>query len=348
VEKFIFGKTADERTVEIFTFVNQNGLKAKVTSYGALLTELHVPDRDGKLGDVVLGFEDLESYVKGHPHFGCTTGRFANRIARGKFALNGKAYQLACNNGPNHLHGGPKGIDKKVWSAVPVKSAKGEAIKFSYLSPDGEEGYPGNLQIEVTYTLTHDNELQIDYSAACDQPTPINLTNHSYFNLAGAGHGDILAHELRLNADFYTPVDETSIPTGEILHVAGTVMDFTKPTLIGSRFAQLTNKPVGYDHNYVLNKAHPGELTLAAEARDPKSGRVMQVLTTEPGVQLYTANYLDGRFTGKGGKVYRQHAAFCLECQHFPDSVNRPYFPPVILNPGQRYTQTTVHRFSVK
>lgn len=345
MEKAIFGKTNDGQTVEIFTLANTSGLQAKIMTYGALLTELHVPDRKGKLEDIVLGFDNLESYLKGHPHFGCATGRFANRIAKGKFTLNGQSYSLACNNGPNHLHGGLKGIDKRVWKSAPVNSTKGSGIKLSYLSPDGEEGYPGDLQIDVTYVLTSDNALEIHYEATSNKPTPINLTNHSYFNLAGAGNGDILNHELKLNADFYTPVDETSIPTGEVLRVAGTMMDFTQSTSIGSRFSQLKTKPVGYDHNFVLNKAHPGELTFAAEVHEPQSGRKMKVFTTEPGIQLYTANYLDGKFTGKGGKNYRQHFAFCLECQHFPDSVNRPYFPTVILKPGQKYTQTTVHQF---
>lgn len=348
MEKALFGTTSDGHAVEIYTLVNEHGLKAKIMTYGALLTELHVPDRTGQAEDIVLGFDNFQSYLKGHPHFGCATGRYANRIAKGRFALHGKEYQLACNSGPNHLHGGPDGIDKKVWTAVPVQNAKGPAVRFSYLSPDGEEGYPGNLRIDISYLLTDSDELQIDYLATADKPTPINLTNHSYFNLAGDGNGDILNHELRINADFCTPVDETSIPTGEILSVAGTVMDFTKPTPIGSRFAALKTKPVGYDHNYVLSKAYPGELTLAAEVYEPKHGRLMKVMTTEPGVQFYTANYLDGRFTGKGGRAYQQHGAFCLECQHFPDSVNRAHFPPVILNPGQSYTQTTVHAFSTR
>jgi aldose 1-epimerase len=348
VEKAIFGKTSVGEPVDIYTLVNKNGLTAKVTTYGALLTELHVPDRKGTLSDVVLGFDNLESYLKGHPHFGCTTGRFANRIAKGKFTLNGKKYSLALNNGPNHLHGGIKGIDKRVWKAMPVSHAKGPAVRFSYLSPDGEEGYPGNLFIHVIYLLTDDNELQIDYEATTDQPTPINLTNHSYFNLSGAGHGDILSHVLQIYANQYTPVDAGSIPTGEIAPVADTVMDFTKPTPIGSRFNQLKNKPVGYDHNYVVNKLKPDELSPAAECHDPKTGRVLKVLTTEPGIQLYTANYLDGRITGKHGKDYNKNCAFCLECQHFPDSVNQPHFPSVILNPGEKYTQTTVHQFSVR
>ncbi len=348
MEKAIFGKSSEGESVEIYTLINRNGIKAKVMTYGALLTELHVPDRNGTLADVVLGFDSLESYLKGHPHFGCTTGRFANRIANGKFTLNGKDFTLAVNNGPNHLHGGIKGIDKRVWKAAQVEHAKGQAVRFSYLSPDGEEGYPGNLHIDVTYVLTDRDQLQIDYEATTDKPTPLNLTNHSYFNLAGAGQGDILNHELEINASHYTPVDATSIPTGEISAVAGTVMDFTKPARIGARFNQLTNHPTGYDHNYVLNKSPAGDLNFAAGCYEPASGRVLRVLTTEPGIQLYTANYLDGSLSGKGGKVYHKNSAFCLECQHFPDSVNQPGFPSVILNPGQTYTQTTVHEFSTR
>ena len=348
MEKAIFGKSSDGESVEIYTLINRSGVKAKVMTYGALLTELHVPDRNGTLADVVLGFDNLESYLKGHPHFGCTTGRFANRIASGKFTLNGKDFTLAVNNGPNHLHGGIKGIDKRVWKAAQVEHAKGQAVRFSYVSSDGEEGYPGNLHIDVTYVLTDRDQLQIDYKATTDKPTPVNLTNHSYFNLTGAGQGDILNHELEINASHYTPVDATSIPTGEISAVAGTVMDFTKPSRIGARFNQLTNHPAGYDHNYVLNKSRAGDLTFAAGCYEPASGRVLRVLTTEPGIQLYTANYLDGSLTGKGGKVYHKNSAFCLECQHFPDSVNQPGFPSVILNPGQTYTQTTVHEFSTR
>ncbi|MSU20128.1 MAG: galactose mutarotase [Pedosphaera sp.] len=348
MEKAIFGKSSDGESVEIYTLINRSGVKAKVMTYGALLTELHVPDRNGTLADVVLGFDNLESYLKGHPHFGCTTGRFANRIANGKFTLNGKNFTLAVNNGPNHLHGGIKGIDKRVWKAAQVEHAKGQAVRFSYVSSDGEEGYPGNLHIDVTYVLTDRDQLQIDYEAKTDKPTPVNLTNHSYFNLSGAGQGDILNHELEINASHYTPVDATSIPTGEISAVAGTVMDFTKPARIGARFNQLTNHPTGYDHNYVLNKSRASDLTFAAGCYEPASGRVLRVLTTEPGIQLYTANYLDGSLSGKGGKVYHANSAFCLECQHFPDSVNQPGFPSVILNPGGTYTQTTVHEFSTR
>ncbi|MDA1275439.1 MAG: galactose mutarotase [Verrucomicrobia bacterium] len=345
MEKTKFGTTSNGQSVDLFTLTNPNGLIAKIATYGAILTELHIPDRQGNVADVVLGFDNLDSYLKGHPHFGCTTGRVANRIAKGKFSLNGKEFSLAINNGPNHLHGGLQGIDKRVWNATTVDSVSGEAVQLRYFSPDGEEGYPGNLNLQVTYILTAKNELQIDYYATCDQPTPINLTNHSYFNLAGAAEGTILDHELLLNAAFFTPVDETSIPTGEILTVAGYIMDFTQSKQIGSDFGKIQGSPGGYDHNFVVNKSFPGELALAARVRDPKSGRTMEVFTTEPGVQLYTANYLDGSLTGKEGRTYSKNSAFCLECQHFPDSVNQPHFPTVILNPGREYRQTTIHRF---
>lgn len=335
-----FGKLTDGTAVELFTLTNSSGLTAKITNYGTIITELHVPDRAGKNGDVVLGFDNLEQYLKGHPFFGCTVGRVANRIAKGTFTLEGKTYQVAVNNGPNHLHGGLKGFDKMVWKAEPQSGA---AVKFSYTSADGEEAYPGEVRVTVLMTFTDKNELSIDYTAAADKPTPINLTNHSYFNLAE--QGDVLSHELMIAADQYTPKDENSIPTGEIRAVKGTPMDFTKPHAIGARFSQLEEKPVGYDHNYVLNGAGK-RLSLAARVFEPKTGRVMEVSTTEPGVQLYTSNYLDGSLTGKGGVVYRQHSGFCLETQHFPDSVNHAKFPSTILRPGQTYRQTTVHKFA--
>ena len=352
VTKTDWGK-ADGQPVELYTLVNRNGLIAKLTTYGAMLTELHVPDRNGKLADVVLGFDSLEGYLKGHPFFGCTTGRYANRIAKGQFTLDGQTYKLATNNGPNHLHGGLKGFDKRVWKASEPISALGSAVKFTYTSPDGEEGYPGALSVTVIYTLTNDNELRIDYQATTDKATILNLTNHAYFNLAGAGNGDILKHELRITAEHYTPVDETSIPTGEIRAVKGSVMDFTQPLAIGARFDQLKgdpakNDPGGYDHNYVLNKQGPGPLKLAAQLYEPTSGRVMLISTTEPGIQLYTGNYLDGTNTGKGGKVYKKNDALCLETQHFPDSPNQPKFPTTVLRPGQKYSQTTVHKFTVR
>jgi aldose 1-epimerase len=342
VKKSDFGRLPDGTAVDLYTLTNARGLLAKVASYGTIITELHVPDREGMLGDVVCGFDNLGQYLKGHPYFGCTVGRFANRIANGKFALDGKTYTLAVNNGPNSLHGGIKGFDKVVWRAAQVGQA---AVRFCYASPDGEEGYPGNLSVEVTVTLTEANELRLDYAATTDKPTPLNLTNHSYFNLAGTG--DVLNHELQIEADAYTPPDANQIPTGEIAPVKGTPLDFTTPHRIGERFSRLGNAPVGYDHNFVL---HTGGKTLARAARvvEPRTGRVMEVHTTEPGVQLYTANWFDGSLTGKGGVVYRQHAAFCLETQHYPDSVNKPNFPSTILRPGETYRQTTLHRFSTQ
>ncbi|MBM3876284.1 MAG: galactose mutarotase [Verrucomicrobia bacterium] len=343
-----FGKTADGKAVDLYTVVNKNGLTAKLTTYGATLTEMHTPDRGGTFADVTLGFDNLEAYLKGHPFFGCTTGRYANRIAKGEFKLDGKTYTLAKNNGPNHLHGGIKGFDKQVWHAGPFEKARELSVVFTYVSPDGEEGYPGTLTCIVIYTLTDDDELRIDYEAKTDKATVVNLTNHAYWNLAGAGEGDILAHELLINASRFTPVDGTSIPLGELKPVAGGPMDFTKAKPISRDFAAMTGAPGGYDHNYVINQARPGELTLAAELRDPKSGRVMRVSTTEPGVQLYTGNYLDGSVKGKGGKTYAKNAALCLETQHYPDSPNRPSFPSVVLRPGKTYTHTTVHKFSAR
>jgi aldose 1-epimerase len=335
-----FGKLPDGTAVELYTLTNASGLIAKVTSFGTIITELHVPDRHGKLGDVVLGFDNLVQYLGKHPYFGCTVGRVANRIAKGKFTIDGKTYTLAINNGSNHLHGGLNGFDKAVWKAEPQP---GTAVKFSYTSVDGEEGYPGKLDLSVLLTLTDANELRIDYTATTDKPTPINLTNHSYFNLAG--RGSVLDHELMLAADAYTPTDGELIPTGEIKPVKGTAMDFTSPKPIGSRISQLGNQEAGYDHNFVLNNGGKS-LALAARVYEPSSGRVMEVHTTEPGIQLYTANYLDGSLKGKGGVVYGRQTAFCLETQHFPDSVNQPRFPSTILRPGQTYRQTTVHRFT--
>lgn len=347
VEKKLFGKTSDGAAVDLFTLTNAKGMKAKVMTYGAILTELDVPDRDGKVGDVVLGFDNLASYLAGHPHFGATTGRVANRIAKGKFTLDGKEYKLAVNNGPNSLHGGLKGFDKVVWKAEPKETPDAAAVQLTYVSRDGEEGYPGNLTTTVTYSLTNQNELRIDYKASTDKPTPVNLTNHSYFNLAGPQSGDILSHELELEADEYTPADDTLIPTGEIRSVKGTPLDFTKPATIGSRITQITDKTGGYDHNFVL-RSKGKKLALASRVFEPKTGRIMEMYTTEPGVQLYTANFLDGKLKGKDGVVYQKHQAFCLEAQHFPDSVNHPDFPSVILRPGETYKQATVYKFSTK
>jgi aldose 1-epimerase len=347
IEKMAFGKTADGTAVDLYVLKNKHGMTAKVMTYGAILTELHVPDKNGKLGDVVLGFDDLKGYLAGHPFFGATVGRVANRIAKGKFTLGGKEYKLAINNGPNALHGGKKGFDKVVWKAEPVETKDGVAVKFTYRSPDGEEGYPGNLTATVTYTLTDDNNLRLDYTAKTDRATPVNLSNHSYFNLAGPASGDILKHELMLNADRYTPVDDTLIPTGEINAVKETPLDFSSPATIGSRIGKVKDKTGGYDHNFVLNKKGKGP-TLAARVREPRTGRVMEMYTTEPGVQFYTGNFLDGKQKGKGGVVYKKHQGFCLEAQHFPDSVNHSNFPTVILQPDKTYKQTTVYKFSTK
>lgn len=343
VQKTAFGRIPGG-VVSLFTLTNANGVVAKITNYGTIITELHVPDREGEMGDVVLGFDNLAQYLKGHPYFGATCGRVANRIAKGRFKLDGKTFKLAVNDGKNHLHGGIKGLDKVLWKAEPL-AGKEAAIRFSHTSPDGEEGYPGNLAISVIMTLTDDDELRIDYSATTDKSTPINLTNHSYFNLACGGN--ILGHELKLAAKRCTPVDDELIPTGEIAPVKGTPMDFTKAVPIGSRFAQLTCKPIGYDNNFVIDGV-PGKLTLAASVYDPTSGRAMDVLTTEPGVQLYTSNFLDGTLKGKGGVYYSQHSAFCLETQHFPDSVNQPDFPSIVLQPGGVYQSTTIFRFSTR
>jgi len=342
-----YGKTGDGKEIRLFTLTNRNGLVARVMTYGALLTELRVPDRDGNLGDVVLGFDSLDGYLAGHPYFGATVGRVANRIAKGQFELEGKKYQLATNNGPNHLHGGNVGLDKKVWEARETMTKDGPAVMFHYLSPDGEENYPGNLDIHVTYTLTNRDELRIDYVATTDRATPVNLTNHSYFNLSGAGKGDILDHILMINADHFTPVDDTLIPTGEIQPVKGTVMDFTTPTAIGARIDRVGGNPTGYDHNYCLNQKD-GSLALAARVKSPRSGRIMEIYTTQPGVQFYSGNFLDGTVKGKGGIAYQKHYGFCLETQHYPDSVNHKNFPTVILRPGQTFRQTTVHKFSAE
>jgi aldose 1-epimerase len=348
VDKTKFGTTKDGQAVDLYTLTNANGIVARVMTYGALLTELHVPDRTGQMADVVLGFKTLEAYESGHPYFGATIGRVANRIAKGKFRLDGREYTLATNNGPNHLHGGVRGFDKRVWKAQTVPATGGAAVKFTYTSVDMEEGYPGTLTATVVYTLTNSNELKFDYTATTDKATPINLTNHSYFNLAGEGAGTILDHELVIMADRYTPVDDTLIPTGEIASVRGTVMDFNRSTPIGARIAQVPGPaPGGYDHNYVLTHGG-GVLAMSATVREPASGRVLDVLTSEPGVQLYTGNFLDGTLTGKAGVAYKQHFGFCLETQHFPDAINHPNFASVVLQPGKTFKSSTVYRFSAR
>ena len=348
METQLFGKTADGTPVTRYTLKNSKGMVAKIMTYGGIITELHVPDKNGTFDDVVLGFDNLDAYLKGHPFFGAIAGRVANRIAKGRFTLDGTEYKLATNNGPNALHGGLKGFDKKVWKEAQQGSKNHDFwIKLLYVSPDGEEGYPGTLASTVTYTLTDNNELRIDYQATTDKATPVNLTNHTYFNLAGTKNGDILGHEMMLAADKYAPTDATLIPTGKIEPVKGTPLDFTTPTPIGARIKQIKADPVGYDHNFVLNGAGKS-LALGARVVEPKSGRVLEMFTTEPGVQFYTGNFLDGKLKGKGGVVYKQYQGFCLEAQHFPDSVNQPSFPSVILRPGETYKQTTVYKFSAK
>jgi aldose 1-epimerase len=344
ISEQVWGQTGAGIPVRLFTLKNRNGVLVKITSFGAIVTELQVPDRNGTPTNVVLGFDNLDQYLKGHPAFGAIIGRVANRIAKARFTLDGQEYQLAANNGPNHIHGGRNGFDKAVWDAkiLPTKP-NAASVQFTYLSKDGEEGYPGNLSVAVIYTLTAENELRIDFHATTDKPTILNLTNHGYFNLAGSG--DVLGHELFINADRYTPSDAELIPTGEIAPVKGTPLDFTQPTSIGARIDQLKPSPGGYDHNYVLN--HGGtNLALAARAHEPRSGRVLEVFTTEPGVQLYTGNFLDGRLTGVGGVTYGRHSGFCLETQHFPDSINKPHFPSTVLRPGQTFQSTTVFKFS--
>lgn len=353
IEKSSFGQTKDGTPAQLYTLTNDKGMVAKITNYGGIVTELWVPDRDGNMADVVLGFETLVDYEEKSPYFGCITGRYANRIAEGKFTLDGITYdKLAINNGPNHLHGGLKGFDKVVWEAETFETADTVGLRLGYLSKDGEEGYPGNLDVTVTYTLTNDNELKIDYEATTDKPTICNLTNHSYFNLAGhtAGTAASLAHEMMINADSFTPIiDEGAITTGEIRSVKGSPMDFTTPTPIGDHIEDACDQlkfGAGYDHNFVLNKSE-GELSLAAKVVESITGRVMEVLTNEPGVQLYSGNYLDG-FTGKNGATYPRRSAFCLETQHYPDSPNKPDFPTTTLRPGETYGTTTIFKFSVK
>jgi aldose 1-epimerase len=337
----------DRKAVDVYTLRNASGASVKIINYGGVITELQVPDRDGKLTDVVLGFEDLKGYLGGHPYFGTIVGRYCNRIAKGRFTLDGHEYKLATNNGPNHLHGGVKAFDKVVWQVTTHGvDGTGSWVSMTYTSKDGEEGYPGTLEATVKYTWTDANELKIDYTATTDKPTPVNLTNHSYFNLAGITGGDILNHQLMIAADKYTPADDTLIPTGKIEPVAGTPFDFRKPKKIGQDLARAGGDPVGYDLNFVLNSGGSKEPVLAARVTEPTTGRVMEVLTTEPGIQFYTGNFLDGSNKGKGGVAYTKHFALCLETQHFPDSPNHPDFPSTILKPGETYKTTTVYKFS--
>ncbi len=338
-----FGTLDDGTVVELYTLKNAKGATAKVITYGATLTELWVPDRSGKLGDVVLGFDNLQGYLGKHPWFGATVGRVANRIAKGKFTLDGKEYSLEINDPPNNLHSGSKDLSRVVWKAEPVHERNGAAVRFTYDSPDGDEGLPGRLAVTVLYRLTNNNELQLEYTAKTDKATPVNLTNHSYFNLNG--DKDVLGEVLQLNAETYTPVDATLIPTGEIRSVKGTPLDFTHPVAIGAHIAEMKGDPGGYDHNFVLS-ADRGKFKLAASVVDAASGRKMEVWTTEPGVQFYSGNFLDGTLTGKRGIVYGKHSGFCLETQHFPNAVNQPAFPPVILRPPSVYSTQTTYKFS--
>jgi len=350
MQKQSFGKTEDGQQMDLYTLANKNGMKVTITNFGASVVSIIVPDKDGKIADVVLGYDDVAGYEGGKASIGATVGRYANRIAGGKFVLDGKTYTLPLNDGPNTLHGGIKGFSKRVWTAKDVSGAAGQALQLTYLSKDGEEGLPGNLAVKVVFTLANTNELKIDYSATTDKDTVINLTNHSYFNLSGQGEGDILGHELTIHASRFTPVDATLIPTGELRGVKGTPFDFTKATPIGARIDQDDEQlklGKGYDHNWVLDgTAMP--LRLAAQAYDPKSGRVLEVLTTEPGIQFYTGNFLDGTIHGKDGKVYNRRYAFCLETQHFPDSPNHPKFPTTELKPGQKFHSITVFKFLTK
>jgi len=329
-----------------FELQSASGVRVGLVELGASISRVQAPDREGALADVVLGFADVEGYATNPFYLGCVVGRVANRIAGASFELDGMSYRLAANNGPNHLHGGPGGFGSRRWRGEPASSADGRAVRFRYTSVDGEEGYPGTLEAAVTYTLSDEGALRIDYRATTDAPTLVNLTNHSYFNLAGAGSGTILEHELELRASRYTAADAALIPTGEIAPVAGTPLDFTRPTAIGARIGELAGEvgPGGYDHNFVLDSGG-GELALAARVRDPGSGRALEVLTTEPGVQLYSSNFLDGSISGRGG-AFRKHGALCLETQHFPDSVHQPGFPPVVLRPGETFRSSTVYHFT--
>src|SRR3989440_9953277 len=347
VTKESFGDTLDGKGVDIYTLTNSHGVEARIINYGGIVTSLKVPDRNGKLDDVVLGFDNLDAYLKGRTYLGAIIGRYGNRIAKGRFTLNGGEYKLAVNNGENHLHGGIKGFDKVVWNARGLKVPNGAALRLTYLSKNGEEGYPGNLSVRVIYTLTNANELKIEYWASTDKDTVINLTSHSYFNLAGQGNGDILNHQLLINARRFTPTDAGSIPTGELKSIKGTPFDFTSAFRIGDRINDDDEQlkfGKGYDHNFVLN-GRMGTLRQAAVVYDPTSGRLMEIWTTEPGIQFYSGNFLDGTLTGKDGKVYQQRYGFCLETQHFPDSPNKPSFPTTVLRRGQQYHTITIHKF---
>ncbi|MBI2071856.1 MAG: galactose mutarotase [Gemmatimonadetes bacterium] len=345
-----FGTMPDGSAVEVFTLTNARGTELRAITYGAIIVSLRVPDRAGQMDDIVLGYESLEGYLGDSPYFGAIVGRYGNRIAKGRFRLDGKTYRLAMNNGPNHLHGGIKGFDKVVWRAEPFHHDSGAGVVFTHTSPDGDEGYPGTLAARVTYTLTDRDELIVDYRATTDQPTPVNLTQHTYFNLSGDGRRDILSHELLINADSFTPVDSTLIPTGVIAPVEGTPFDFRTRTAVGSRIEadhQQLRFGGGYDHNFVLRQ-EDAAIGHAAQVVEPSTGRTLDIYTTEPGLQFYSGNFLDGSITGKGGRVYRRRYGFCLETQHYPDSPNQARFPSTILRPGHEYRSRTVFVFGAE
>ena len=348
-----FGRTATGHAVELFTLRNAHGIEVQLTNYGGIITSIKTPDRTGRFADIVLGYDNLSGYLANSPYFGAIVGRYANRIARGRFTLDGATYILATNNGPNSLHGGRRGFDKVVWNAQPVQNQYGQAVILDYTSPDGEEGYPGTLHVRVLYTLTPDDQLIVDYEATTDKATPINLSQHSYWNLAGNASRDILGHVLTINADAITPVDSTLIPTGQVVPVDGTPFDFRGPRTIGERVDQRQNSQIrygnGYDHNFVLNRTtqSPDTMLFAARVQEPSTGRTLTIFTTEPGLQFYSGNFLDGSITGKGGSVYHFRYGLALETQHYPDSPNHPNFPSTILRPGQQYHSRTVFQFGV-
>lgn len=350
ISQKVFGATEDGQAM-LFTLENKNGMTLSVTNYGGIITSLNVPDKNGAIADVVLGHDSLASYIEGHPYFGALVGRYGNRIAKGEFSIDGTTYTLATNNGPNALHGGIKGFDKKLWNTQIIENSDAVGVEFSGVSVDMEEGFPGNLTVKVRYLLNNDNELRLEYEATTDKTTIVNLTNHSYFNLKRAGDGDILGHELMIAADKFTPVDATLIPTGELRSVENTPFDFREPTTIGARVDDVENEQIkfggGYDHNFVFTD-QSDQLKLVATAYEPTSGRFMEVLTTEPGVQFYCGNFLNGKNIGKGGIPYEKRNGFCLETQHFPDSQNQPDFPSTLLKPDEKYETQTVYRFSVK
>ena len=345
-----FGTAPDGTAIEEYTLTNANAVEVKIITLGGIVTSIRVPDRYGTFGNVVLGFSTLDDYLAPNPYLGTITGRFANRIANGRFTLDGRTYSLATNNGPNALHGGLVGFNKRVWAAAAVEGRDGAVgVRLTYLSPDGEEGYPGALDVAVEYTLTRDDALRIDYLATTDAPTVVNLTNHSYFNLADEGSGSILDHVLMLNASRYTPVDDNAIPTGEVAPVSGTPFDFRRAMAMGARIRSghpQTVRGHGYDHNFVIDRPDGEAMALAAWVHEPTRGRVLETFTTEPGVQFYAGNFLDATLVGRNGRVYRQSDGFCLETQHFPDSPNQPEFPSTVLRPGEEFRSTTVYRFS--